>query len=166
MGLIHPQGIFASYDEGAPQFRLASAMEMKKKGVRFVGGEFAETDVIECVRTGIKIPAQEIDGILAIETSGSASDIEDSVEFRKLVKDIDEGIASPVVEITPYLKGVCTEEGESNRHLARLEKRNKDKYNKPVRVYFLNESKLTPEERSQLYCRRFAYCDTNMFKTM
>jgi hypothetical protein len=91
---------------------------------------------------------------------------EDSVEFRQLVKDIDEGTASPLVEITPYLKGVFTEEGESNRHLALFEKRNENKYKEPVRIYLLNEAKLTIKERSRLYCRRFAYCDTNMFQVM
>ena len=47
-----------------------------------------------------------------------------------------------------------------------FEKRNEDQYSEPVQVYLLNEAKLTVEERSRLYCRRFAYCDTNMFKTM
>ena len=30
----------------------------------------------------------------------------------------------------------------------------------------MNEAKLSDEERSRLYCRRFGYYDTNMFKIM
>jgi hypothetical protein len=109
MGLIHPHGIYASSENGGSQFRLASAMEMKKKGVRYIGGKFNGTDCIQCVRTGNKFAAQEVDGILTFETIGVASDIEDSEEFHQLVRDIDCGIKSPMVEITHSIskRSVC-----------------------------------------------------------
>ncbi len=166
MSLMHPNGIYASSGDGNPQFRLASAMEMKKKGVRYVGGTTDGVDVIECVRTGIKIPALESDGILVIETSGFASDIEECDEFRQLVKDIQNGLTSPIVEITPFLKGVYKDEGETNRHLSIFENQHKAYFKNSVAVCLLNEAKLNGEERSRLYCRRFGYCDTNIFRTM
>ncbi len=58
MGLTHPQGIYASSENGGAQFRLASAMELKKKGVRYIGGKFNGADFIECVRTGEKLTAK------------------------------------------------------------------------------------------------------------
>jgi hypothetical protein len=42
MGLVHPNGI------GSSEFRLESAMQLKKKGVRYLGGKFNEKDIIEC----------------------------------------------------------------------------------------------------------------------
>jgi hypothetical protein len=95
MGLIHSNGILASSFVGSTQLRLASAMQMKKKGVRYLGGKFNDDDIIECVRTGEKIPAREIDGILIVRTNGVAKDIQDSIEFQQLVKDIESGLRSP-----------------------------------------------------------------------
>ncbi len=34
-------------------FRLASALELKRLGLRFIGGAFKEPDAIECVRTKV-----------------------------------------------------------------------------------------------------------------
>ena len=35
-----------------------------------------------------------------------------------------------------------------------------------LKVLLMNEAKLSDEERSRLYCRRFGYYDTNMLKIM
>jgi hypothetical protein len=104
MALIHPNGIYASSGENSPSFRLASAMQMKKLGIRYVGGKFNDKDTIECVRTGVSIPTVEVDGILTIKTCGSASDIVENDEFRILVGEIEKGVRSPMVEITPFLR--------------------------------------------------------------
>ena len=81
MGLIHPNGIYASSEASAPSFRLASAIQMRKLGVRYVGGKFNDGDVIECVRTGRTISASDDNGILTIKTYGSAFDLEECDEL-------------------------------------------------------------------------------------
>jgi hypothetical protein len=104
MGLVHPNGILASSAEGSTEFRLASAMQLKKKGVRYLGGKFNSSDTIECVRTGTKVPALDIDGILTVKTDGVASELEDCMEFHQLVKDIDSGLTSPLIDVTRFIK--------------------------------------------------------------
>ena len=79
------------------------------------------------------------------------------------------GLISPLVDCTPYLKGVYKGPGESNRDYAQLWVSNpqaEQRRNKRISVFLVNESKLSPEELAQLYCRRFAFCDTNVFKCM
>ena len=169
MGLIHPNGILAGSSIGSPKFRLASAMGLKKKGVRYIGGKFEGEDIIKCVRIGERVPVKENDGILIVNTQGMATDIEDSLEFHNLVDDITGGLISPLVDCTPYLKGVYKEPGESSRDYAQLRVSNpqaEQRRNKRISVFLVNESKLSPEELVQLYCRRFAFCDTNVFKSM
>ena len=55
MGLVHPNGILAGSSEESPDFRLASAMQMKRLGVRYLGGKFNDDDFIECVRNSLGI---------------------------------------------------------------------------------------------------------------
>ena len=173
MGLVHPNGILAGSSVGSPDFRLASAMTMKRLGVRYLGGKFDDDDFIECVRTGFRVPTCEDDGILTIKTEGSAKDIESSVEFFQMVEEINCGLRSPLVEVTPFLKGAPERKGESKLKFTEEDKDRMLKFlreahtkSKDLRVYLMNESKLTDDERARLYCRRFAYCDTNIFKTM
>jgi hypothetical protein len=104
MGLIHPNGTYASSELSSPNFRLASAVQMKKLGVRYVGGKFDEDDVIECVRTGRKISTNDENGILSIKTYGSAHDLEECDELLQIVDDIRKGIRAPLVDVTPYQK--------------------------------------------------------------
>ena len=172
-GLIHPKGILASSSEDSPQFRLASAMQLKKRGVRYIGGKFDGVDYIQCERSELKFSANDTDGILTVATNGQASDIEDSDEFKMLVQAIENGLASPLVDITPFLKGVYKNPKDENFKNAELSKNhpirvflNRVKESQKLTVLLMNESKLTDEERSRLYCRRFGYCDTNIFKTM
>jgi hypothetical protein len=44
MGLVHPNGIYAMTTDADLEFRLASALELKRHGIRLIGGAF---DVIE-----------------------------------------------------------------------------------------------------------------------
>jgi hypothetical protein len=53
MGMVHPNGIYATTNDADLEFRLASALELKRHGIRLVGGAFEEPDVIECVRTQV-----------------------------------------------------------------------------------------------------------------
>jgi hypothetical protein len=50
MGMVHPNGIYATTNDADLEFRLASALELKRHGIRLIGGAFKEPDVIECVR--------------------------------------------------------------------------------------------------------------------
>jgi hypothetical protein len=172
-GLIHPKGILASSSEGSPQFRLASAMQLKKRGVRYIGGKFDGVDYIQCVRSDLKFSANDTEGILTVPTNGQASDIEYSDEFKMLIQEIENGLASPLVDITPFLKGIYQNPKDKNYKNAEMSQNhpihvflNQVKKSEKLTVLLMNESKLTDEERSRLYCRRFGYCDTNIFKTM
>ena len=120
LGLIHPKGVLASSSESSPQFRLASAMQLKKRGVRYLGGRFNEKDYIECVRSNLMIPAADTNGILTIMTDGFAKDICYSDEFRFLVQQIENGLCSPLVDITPFLKGIYKSSEEGNEKYARM----------------------------------------------
>ncbi len=106
MGLIHPNGIYASSEKSTPSFRLASAVQMKKLGVRYVGGKFDDNDVIECVRTGHTISTIDENGILTIKTCGSALDLEACDELLQIVNDVKKGIKSPLVDVTPFRKRI------------------------------------------------------------
>ncbi len=154
--------MLASTEKGSATFRLASAMQLKKRGVRYLGGKFNESDIIECVRTGNRLPASEVDGILTIKTEGHASELEYCEALRRLVKDIDGGLESPLIDVSPIIK----RSSQLEKTLLSSYKERDVQMVKQVKVYLLNESKLKPEERSRLYCRRFAYCDTNIFKVM
>jgi hypothetical protein len=175
MGLIHTNGILASSSDESPEFRLASAMQMKRQGVRYVGGRFKAQDTIECVWTGETIPALDHGGILTVRTHGTASDIDDSVQFRKLVSDIDAGFKSPLFEVTEFLRGSAEEIEYVKNELStlspeqltqRLQTWDKKGGSTNVKVFLMNESKLSGDEKARLYCRRFAYCDPNIFRLM
>ena len=106
------------------------------------------------VRSGTRVPASDNDGILTIKTDGFASELEDCDELLRLVKDIDGGLTSPLIDVTPFIKISSQIE---RIHLESYLHSDKQKV-KEMKVFLLNESKLTAEERSRLYCRRFAYC--------
>ena len=101
-GLVDPDGVAASADMN---FRVSSSQLFKKRGVRVVSGKYDEPDVLECVRTGKKVDMVTDENILVMETTGTARDIQDSPEFRKLVGDIKREKTSPLVDLTPFLKG-------------------------------------------------------------
>ncbi len=147
-----------------------------------MGGTFSERDIIECVRSSEVIPTIEVDGILTIKTCGSASDIEESEELLEIIRDIKNGLTSPIIEITPYLKKGCKNDNESMMEdlinatdkyevaIALQPEANplnsKDQQMRNQLVLLMNGSKLQNEERARLYCRRFVYCDTNILKVM
>jgi hypothetical protein len=173
LGLIHPSGVLASSSESAPQFRLASAMQLKKRGVRYIGGKFDGQDYIECVRSDLQFPAEECDGILTKTTNGIAKDILESPEFKDLIEQIENGLSSPLVDIRPYLKGIYKTSEDGNGRYAEMAQDhpiniflNKVVKGEKISVLLMNESKLTTDERSRLYCRRFGFCDTNIFTVM
>jgi hypothetical protein len=143
MGLVHPNGILASSSEGSSEFRLASAIQLKKRGVRYLGGKFNEGDIIECVRSGTRLPASEVDGILTLKTEGFASELENCDELRRLVRDIDGGLESPLIDVSPFIKRSSHLEKTYLESYIRSDMRMINN----VKVYLLNESELKPEER-------------------
>ena len=74
-GLCMPDGILAESGDALPTFRLVPAQQLKKRGVRIIGGKFEATDKAECVRTGDNFTAVTRDDILVIETLGFACDL-------------------------------------------------------------------------------------------
>ncbi len=127
---------------------------MKRMGIRYLGGKFDDDDFIECVRTGERVPTCEVDGILTINTEGSTKDIERSVEFFKLVEEINCGLRSPLIEVTPFLKG-ATERIEGSKFKFSGEDKDRmlkflreaDAKNKDLKIYLMNESKLEDVEK-------------------
>jgi hypothetical protein len=101
-GLIDPEGAGAAAEMN---FRVASSQLFKKRGVRVVSGKFNEPGVLECVRTGERVNMITDENILGMETKGKAADIKDSPEFRKVVEEIKQEKRSPLVNLTPCLKG-------------------------------------------------------------
>ena len=114
------------------------------------------------MRTGTRIPALEVDGILTVKTEGLASELEMCDELTRLIKDIDGGLKSPLIDVMPFVK----QSSQLYKSMIAAYLTNDIKIIQNVKVFLLNEAKLKPEERSRLYCRRFAYCDTNIFKIM
>ncbi len=103
-----------------------------------------------------------------MQTSGFAEEIVPSDEFKDLVLRISNGIESPLVDLTPYLKESYTESGERNRKHAQQEVfLNVEVINNDgvVKSILMNETKLSEDERARLYCRRLGYIDTRIFAT-
>jgi hypothetical protein len=56
MGLVHSNGILANIlSGGSIIFRLVSAMQMERYGIRYVAGSFDTPGYVECVRSGMRI---------------------------------------------------------------------------------------------------------------
>ena len=163
MGLIHPTGILAGMDDDAPEFRIASATQMKAKGIRFVVGAFDEPDFIWCLRSSIKCPTTSQGGVMVMKTIGLANEIDDTVEFRSFVKKVEEGLCSPLFDTAPFLKKQPIEMSCDRMKSGQLVEMQSSRN---VSFMLMNESKLTDDERARLYCRRFGYCDPKIFEVM
>ena len=169
MGLVHSNGILANIPSGGSIFRLVSAMQMERYGIRYVAGSFETPGYVECVRSGLRIPTLPKGDVLYVSTSGFADEIVPSAEFRSVVAKIADGLESPLVDLTPFLLGNYSEPGESNRKFASQQVQLNYTNLGPkglVKCMLMNEAKLTDDELSRLYCRRFGYVDTKVFKTM
>ena len=161
-GLCMPDGILAESGDGLPTFRLVPAQQLKKRGVRIVGGKFEEPDKVECVRTGDNFTATTREDILVIETVGFACDLVDSPTLRSIIKDVRNGLASPLIDLDPHL-------GNNNFRSPRgvIEKPVEvDQLCTMVSAMIMNEKKLSPEERARLWKRRFGNCNTQIFRQM
>ena len=161
MGLVMPSGILAETGEGKPGFRIAPAQQLKKRGIRLVGGKFDEVDEGECVRTGERFECLTRDEILVIETRGYARDLIDSPALRLKIKAIRDGLASPLIDLTDHMNE--EEKAVSRESLKKIEARS---LSTMVTAMILNEKKLLPVERSRLWKRRFGNCNTQIFRRM
>jgi hypothetical protein len=144
-------------------------MQMERYGIRYVAGSFDTPGYVECVRSGVRIPTLPKGDVLYVRTSGFADEIVPSAEFRSVVARIANGLESPLVDLTPFLLSNYSEPGESNRRFASQQVQlNCTNLGQKVQVksMLMNEAKLTEDELSRLYCRRFGYVDTKIFKTM
>ena len=169
MGLVSSKAILANVPSGGSIFRLVSAIKMKRQGVRYVAGMYNEPDRIECVRSGLAIPTSSTGDVLFVQTTGFAEDIVPSEEFKDLVFKISNGLESPLVDLSPYLKDSYVESGEKNRKYAQQEvilNVEVIKNDGVVKAMLMNETKLSDDERARLYCRRLGYIDTRIFATM
>jgi hypothetical protein len=155
-GLVHPDGVLAISDV---KFRVASERIMGKRGIRFVGGAFNDGDKLECVRTKKVVSMATEENILILETHGLASDLSDSPALRKIVDEIRNGVRSPLLDLSDHLKGsVRSKVKAGNGKSAAMSFKSN--------ALIFNEMKVQPVERSRLWCRRFAYCNTALFGRM
>jgi hypothetical protein len=115
MGLVSSRAILANVPSGGSIFRLVSALKMKRLGIRYISGILNEPDHIECIRTGMRVPTMSTGDVLYVRTSGFAEDIYPSEEFKDLVSKISDGLESPLVDLSPYLKDSYSEPGDRNR---------------------------------------------------
>ena len=144
-------------------------MQMERYGIRYVAGSFETPGYVECVRSGLRIPTLPKGDVLYVSTSGFADKIVPSAEFRSVVARIANGLESPLIDLTPFLLGNYSEPGESNRKFASQQVQLNCTNLGPkglVKCMLMNEAKLTDDKLSRLYCRRFGYVDTKVFKTM
>ena len=179
-GVVHPDGILASTGNGGCEFRVASERIMNQKGLRFIGGEFSVGDELECVRTKQKVPMGTKEDILVLETEGTAADLIDSPALRKMVDEVRSGIRSPLVDLTPFLKGGS---GARDVDFGQDEAKKDSKMSpKSFLAKFLllttvamaigtttlifNEAKMDPVERSRLWVRKLAYTNSGNFGRM
>ena len=170
MGLVHPHGIFAVTSNDDLDFRLASAMELKRHGIRMIGGAFKEPDIIECVRTKAQVTARNEHKIMVVRTKGKASDLKCSVEFDVYLRGVAQGKISPLFQVSWFdSSDPRPDEKRSAEMVATHPLRTflcSTMNRKFISVNLMNEAKLSGIERSRLFCRRLAYCDTNMFRIM
>jgi hypothetical protein len=73
MGMV-PNG-YATTNDADLEFRLVSALELKRHGISLIGGAFEEPDVIECVRTQVSFETKSEGNLMLVKTKGKASDI-------------------------------------------------------------------------------------------
>ena len=100
MGLVHPHGIYAVTAKDDLEFRLASAMELKRHGIRMIGGVFKEPDIIECIRTKAKVTARNEHKIMVVRTKGRASELTRTVEFDEYLRRVAQGLTSPLLQLS------------------------------------------------------------------
>lgn len=172
-GLVHPGGVLAVGDR--VEFRLASERILKKKGVRVVNGAYDDADRLECVRSGRTVPLLSKNNLLVLRTTGKAKDIADTPEFRKQVQKIEDGVCSPLLDLTPFLRttsGVAQKreynhenQKESDLQSILLALKQTDSF-KMKSVMTLNEARLQRDELSRLWCRRLGHVSTDIFPKM
>jgi hypothetical protein len=173
-GLVHPDGVLAVSSD--VKFRVASERIMGGRGLRFVGGKYNQGDQLECVRTKKVVPMATDDQILVLETDGKASELVDSPSLRAVVNDVRMGKCSPLIDLTDHLDGTAGDQAKvGNKKWAKLAQ---GSYLAMVLLVatvlatqdttslVFNEAKVAPVERSRLWCRRFAYCNTALFGKM
>jgi hypothetical protein len=100
MGMVHPNGIYATTNDAQMTFRLASAQELKRLGIRLIGGAFKEPDVIECVRTRFAFETSSQGKLMVVTTKGKASDIKPSEMFHSYLDQVKNGHQSPLFQLS------------------------------------------------------------------
>ena len=170
MGLVHPNGIYATAEDADLEFRLASALELKRHGIKMIGGAFEEPDTIHCVRTHVSFETISEGNLMLVKTKGKASDLKPSKKFEAYLDKVKKGLVSPIFKLSSY-------DGSNPTPVVRRGANMKEdhplqiflcssKTKEFVSINLMNEAKLSQIELSRLYCRRFAFCDTNMFRVM
>jgi hypothetical protein len=102
MGMVHPNGIYATTNDADLEFRLASALVLKRHGIRLIGGAFEEPDVIECVRTQVSFETKSEDNLMLVKTKGKASAIKPSKKFEAYLDKVKQGLLSPLFKLSSY----------------------------------------------------------------
>ena len=102
MGLVHPNGIYATAEDADLEFRLASALELKRHGIKMIGGAFEEPDTIHCVRTHVSFETISEGNLMLVKTKGKASDLKPSKKFEAYLDKVKKGLVSPIFKLSSY----------------------------------------------------------------
>jgi hypothetical protein len=112
-----------------------------------------------------------------VKTKGKGSDITPSRKFDTYLDQVKKGLESPLFELSRFelSLGRLAKNLKTLRMLRVADMKSghplktflcSSKTQDFVSINLMNEAKLKPIEQSRLYCRRFAFCDTNMFRIM
>jgi hypothetical protein len=168
--LVDPDGVFADIDiDKCPEFRILSTQKVKKYGLKIDGGVFEEDGLAVCVRTGVQVQLQTRNSILVLHTSPPCSTLtEDTSTLRSIIEQIRLGNRSPFVTIDEIKAEM---EQEVNKLTGTITINNMLvstllACRTSLSTMVMNEGRLSIDERSRLWCRRFGYCDTAIFTKM
>jgi hypothetical protein len=164
--LIDPDGVYLEGGKDQPNFRVMSTQRLKVHGVRIVGC-FKGTDIdVLQDRTSKKTITLAEEGptdkkILVLNTM-KCPVFENMKRFKTIVDDIKKRNRSAMVhdfdESGDIDIGIDEEVSEANSNL--------EMGVVPDSVMDFNLAKISDEERSRLFCRRFGYCNPLLLQKM
>jgi hypothetical protein len=166
--LMDPDGIYLSSGAGQPNFRVLSAQRLKSFGVRLVQcHKGTEVDVLQDRKTKEVLHLSDEGppgkSILVVQTV-KISALPNKLRVRTIADNIRKGNQSSM------LVTIDDDNDEDNPTMNEADKvmmsklTEKKKFDLSVMAF--NIAKLSEEERSRLYVRRFGYCNSHLLTRM
>jgi hypothetical protein len=164
--LIDPDAVYLQGGKDQPNFRVMSTQRLKMHGVRSVGCfKGTETDVLQdrTSKETIELSEEGPEGkrILVLETC-KCPVLKNMKVVKQLVEEIRNRNRSAMVQDIDQIR---EDEIEMNAEINEVIEECGTK-GIPTSVMAFNLAKISDEERSRLFCRRFGYCNTQLLKRM